>query len=117
MKNSQTVVTETKKFVSETIKYIYFNKLTIKQWGKYFNILKAALETNTPTENILNFAEALDSATVIFKFDNDEANYNIMKKQLKSIIKGLKEPKALTDDKKLVFTPNSSLVQTSAKRY
>lgn len=116
--NSQAIVKETKKYFSETIKYIYFNKLTIKQWSLYFNILKAALETNTPTENLLNFAQALDFATVMFVFNGDaeSINYSKMKIELKSIIKRLKDPKIVIDNKHLVLKPNSCLVQASSNR-
>ena len=39
VKNTQVVVEQTIKYFSETIKYIYFNKLTVKQWNVYYNIL------------------------------------------------------------------------------
>jgi len=116
--NSQRIVTETKQYFSETIKYIYFNVLTPKQWGMYFNILKASLETNTPMTNILTFAEALDYARVSLCFNSGEEqnNYNKMREELKSIIKRLKNPKIVIDNKHLVLKPNPSLVQTSAKK-
>ena len=120
--NSQEVVTETKQYFSETIKYIYFNnKLTFKQWRMYFNILKAALETNTPTENLLNFAQALDLATVMFDYKpgrthEETIDYSLMKIELHEIIKGLKDPKIVTDNKSLILKPNASLVQTTAKK-
>ena len=119
--NSQTIVAETKQYFSETIKYIYFNKLKFKQWHMYFNILKAALETNTPTENLLNFAQALDLATVMFYYrpgrDHEEIiDYNLMKIELHSIIKRLKDPKIVIDNKSLILKPNASLVQNSAKK-
>jgi len=103
--NSQVVVAETKKYFSETIKYIYFNVLTPKQWGMYFNILKASLETNTPFESILNFAEILNYAYVRLSFNScsEVEKYDKMRNELKSIIKRLKEPKIVIDNKILVL--------------
>lgn len=117
--NSQVIVTETKQYFSETIKYIYFNVLTPKQWGMYFNILKASLETNTPMQNILTFAEALDYARISLCFNSSEEqkNYNKMKDELKSIIKRLKDPKIVIDNKSLILKPNASLVQPTAKKH
>lgn len=107
IKNTQDVVEKTKKYFAETIKYIYFNKLTFKQWNVYYNILKAALETNTPIENLLNFAEALNYADVMFVFneDADSINYNKMKHELESIIKRLKEPEISPELKRFILKP------------
>ena len=117
--NSEKVAIEAKMYFSETIKYIYFNVLIPKRWMMYFNILKASLETNTPIENILTFAEALDYARVslCFNSNEEENNYNKMRNELKSIVKRLKNPQIVVDNKSLILKPNTSLVQIATKKH
>jgi len=107
MKNSphfRVIVEESKKFFSEAIKDIYYNKLTFKQWRGYFNILKAAIDLDIPTTDVLNFAQALNYAHVLFitnDYAKDCVEYTKSKEELQELIKQLQNPKISVDNKSI----------------
>jgi len=96
MKNINTIQDNgTKKsFFHEMILTLNSEKVTLKNWNLYFNLLRGAIEGGLSLEHALEFAMAIDNADVTLSSEVEIDNYNQSKKHLKAIINSLESLKA-----------------------
>lgn len=78
-----------KSFFHEVIVALNSEKITLKKWDVYFNLLRGSMDGGLSLEHSVEFARALDNATVILNSESEVTNYNQSKKHLKNIIETL----------------------------
>ena len=72
--------------IKKIIDRIKICKLNYEEWISYYNLLLKTLYMQIPTINYYEFATTLIEATVIFKTEEEEKDYNEKLKQLKKNI-------------------------------
>lgn len=74
------------KAIKDAIIKIQTSKLSYEDWNSYYNLLIKSLYMQIPTVNYYEFASSLETATVMFKTEEEEKKYNAKLKQLKKNI-------------------------------
>ena len=77
---SRELIEKTQKYFREATKNIYFNRLRFSTWKGYYNVFKASSMLGIPTQDVSNFADVLNYATVLLTSAEEAMEYGMVDK-------------------------------------
>ena len=108
MKNTQVskeLIENTQKYFRAAAKTVYFNKLRFSTWKGYYNVFKASSMLGIPSQDVSNFADVLNCATVLLTSAEEAMEYDSCKEEINRIMAIINTPV------EVVLNPENNVVR------
>jgi len=102
---SREIIEKTQKYFREATKTIYTSKLRFSTWKGFYNVFKASSMINIPSQDVLNFANVLNYATVVLTSKEEAAEYSQCKEDINEIVRAISTPVEVLNNEINVVRP------------